>query len=81
MDKMLTKVVLRQGDCYIVQSKTDAEDLQTIIENPVFRQTVHPTYNAFMIENLSQASLWYFRISVLRRAVLHRSHMALRNQW
>ena len=32
----------------------DAEDLQTIIRHPVFRQTVHPTYNAFKIENLSK---------------------------
>lgn len=54
MDRMLTKAVLRQGDCYIVQSKMDAEDLQTIIENPVFRQTVHPTYNAFRLENMSK---------------------------
>lgn len=54
MDRMLTKATLRQGDCYIVQSKMDAEDLQTIIENPVFKQTVHPTYNAFKIEDMSK---------------------------
>lgn len=54
MDRMLTKAVLRQGNCYIVQSKMDAGDLQTIIKNPVFRQTVHPTYNAFKIENISK---------------------------
>lgn len=54
LDKMLTKAVLRQGDCHIVQSKKDADDLQTIIKNPVFRQTVHPTYNAFRIENMSK---------------------------
>jgi len=55
MDRMLTKAVLRQGNCYIVQSKMDAEDLQTIIKNPLYRQTVHPTYNAFKIENMSKA--------------------------
>lgn len=54
MDRMLTKTVLRQGSCHIVQSKKDAEDLQSIIANPVFRQTVHPTYNAFRIENMSR---------------------------
>lgn len=54
MDRTLTKAVLRQGNCYIVQSKMDAEDLQTVIKNPVFRQTVHPTYNAFKIENMSK---------------------------
>ncbi len=54
MDRFLTKTVLRQGNCYIVQSKSDAEDLQKIIEKPVLKQTVHPTYNAFKIENLSR---------------------------
>ena len=56
MDRTLTKAVLRQGSCYIVQSKTDAADLRTIIKNPVFRQTVHPTYNAFRIENMSKTN-------------------------
>ena len=37
-----------------MQSKTDAQILRTIIKNPVFRQTVHPTYNAFRIENVSK---------------------------
>ena len=55
MDRLLTKAVLRQGDRYIVQSRMDAEDLQSVIKNPVFRQTVHPTYNAFRIENISMA--------------------------
>lgn len=54
LDRFLTKTVLRQGHCYIVQSKMDAEDLQTIIEKPVFKQTVHPTYNAFKLENISK---------------------------
>ena len=52
MDRSLAKAVLRQGNCYIVQSKMDAEDLQTIVANPVFKQTVHPTYNAFKLENI-----------------------------
>ena len=54
MDRFLAKAVLRQGSCYIVQSKMDSEDLQTIVTNPVFRQTVHPTYNAFKLENVSK---------------------------
>lgn len=54
MDTILTRAVLRQGNCYIVQSGTDAKDLQTIVKNPVFRQAVHPTYNAFRIENMSK---------------------------
>lgn len=54
LDRFLTKIALKQGNCYIVQSKKDADDLKTIIKNPVFKQTVHPTYNAFKIENLSK---------------------------
>ena len=54
MDRFLAKAVLRQGNCYIVQSKMDAADLQTIVERPVYKQTVHPTYNAFKLENLSK---------------------------
>lgn len=54
LDKLLTKAVLKQGDSYIVQSKTDAEDLQRIINNPVFEQTVHPSYNTFKFENMTK---------------------------
>lgn len=54
LDHFLTKMTLRQGNCYIVQSKMDAEDLQTIIKNPVFEQTVHPTYNAFKFQDISK---------------------------
>ncbi len=53
-DKTLTRMVLRQGNSFIVQSGKDAEDLQTIIPDPVFEQTVHPTYNAFKFESLSK---------------------------
>ena len=55
MDKRLTKMTLKNGDCYIVQSKQDEEDLKTIIREPVYERTVHPTYNAFKFEELSKA--------------------------
>lgn len=54
MDKRLTKMTLKNGDCYIVQSKQDEEDLKTIIREPVYERTVHPTYNAFKFEELSK---------------------------
>lgn len=54
MDRLLTKAVLKQGNCYIVQSKTDAEDLVSIIPNAVYQQAVHPTYNAFKIKNTTK---------------------------
>lgn len=54
LDHLLTKFTLQQGDCYIVQSEMDAKDLCSVINNPVYRQIVHPTYNAFKIKNISK---------------------------
>ena len=54
LDRFLAKSVCRQGSGYIVQSRMDGEDLHTIIKHPVFRQTVHPTYNAFQIKNMTK---------------------------
>lgn len=54
MDRQLTKMTLKKGDCYIVQSKQDEEDLKTIIRNPAYVRTVHPTYNTFKVEGISK---------------------------
>ncbi|MCI8926003.1 MAG: glycosyltransferase family 4 protein [Lachnospiraceae bacterium] len=54
MDKFLTKKALKKGNYYIVQSKQDEEDLKTIMKEPIYTRTVHPTYNAFKFENLSK---------------------------
>lgn len=54
MDKLLTRMVLKQGDYFIVQSGKDAEDLKGIMPDARYEQTVHPTYNAFKFENLSK---------------------------
>ena len=54
LDRLLAKMVLRKGDSYIVQSKMDAEDLHTIVDRPIYKQTVHPTYNVFKLENISK---------------------------
>lgn len=53
MDKLLTKLTLKKGNYYIVQSKQDEEDLKTIRNAPNFRRTVHPTYNAFKMRDIS----------------------------
>ena len=53
-DRQLTKMTLKKGDCYIVQSKQDEEDLKAIMKNPVYKRTVHPTYNAFRVEGISK---------------------------
>lgn len=54
LDKQFTKIALRQGKAFIVQSRTDGEALKEIIPNAVFKQTVHPTYNAFKFEGMSE---------------------------
>lgn len=54
MDRFLTKLVLKNGDGFIVHSKSDGEDLLTIKQNAVFKQNPHPTYNAFKIKNLTK---------------------------
>ena len=53
-DKKLTKMVLKRGDAFVVQSGKDAEDLTSILPGARFEQAVHPTYNAFKFENMSK---------------------------
>lgn len=55
LDRFLTKLVLKRGEVFIVQSSMDEKDLRTIIKHDVpVKKTVHPTYNAFKIQNLSK---------------------------
>lgn len=52
--RLLAKMVLRQGNGFIVQSAQDAEDLCSVVPNPSFKRVVHPTYNVFRLQNLSE---------------------------
>lgn len=54
MDKFLTKHVLANGDCFIVHSSQDEEDLKSIKNNAVMRKTVIPTFNGFKFEDMSK---------------------------
>ncbi|MCM1144052.1 MAG: glycosyltransferase family 4 protein [Blautia sp.] len=54
-DKMLTKMVLKQGSYFITQSEMDAADLQSVKPEAKFAVTPHPTYNAFKIADMSKA--------------------------
>lgn len=54
LDRFLTKLVLRQGDYFITQSKMDAEDLLGIDKKADYVQAVHPTYNAFKFEDMTK---------------------------
>lgn len=53
-DRQLSRLVLKCGSGFIVQSGKDAEDLKKIVPDAVFEQVVHPTYNAFKFENISK---------------------------
>lgn len=53
-DNIITKMVLKNGDYFIVHSKTDAKDLKSIVPNPNYRIVKLPTFNIFRFENLSK---------------------------
>ncbi|MCH5248457.1 MAG: glycosyltransferase family 4 protein [Lachnospiraceae bacterium] len=55
LDRFLAKLVLRQGDYFITQSKMDANDLRSIKKDAEPIVTPHPTYNAFKISDMSKA--------------------------
>jgi Glycosyltransferase len=51
-DRHLVKMILKQGDSYIVHSKLDEADLKELKSNALITRTVHPTYNIFNINNM-----------------------------
>ena len=54
MDKLLTKMTLKQGNYFIVHSAQDEKDLKSFRKYATYRRTVMPTFNAFKIQNLSK---------------------------
>ncbi len=56
-DRLMTTFTLRRGDCFIVQSGENEAMLLDIVKNPVYRRTMHPTYDAFNIEGFDRAAL------------------------
>lgn len=54
MDKLLTKMTLRHGDRFIVQSSQDEQDLKQIIKKPIYEKAVHPTYEAYKFTGMTQ---------------------------
>lgn len=54
MDRQLTKMTLKHGDHFIVQSALDLRDLLSIKPEADVRQTQHPTYNAFKFRDMSR---------------------------
>ena len=55
MDRLLTEKTLKKGDLFIVQSTQDEEDLKSIIPEAKYIRAVHPTYNAFKMQDISKA--------------------------
>lgn len=54
LDKFLTTNVLKSGNSYIVQSKSDEQDLRKVIVNPKYIRAVHPTYNVFKFREITK---------------------------
>lgn len=54
LDRLLTKVTLRNADFFTVHAQTDAEDLKTIIPDAKMAVTVHPAYDFFKQRDISK---------------------------
>ena len=46
-DSILTRMVLKNGDFFIVHSKADEDNLRAMLPGSVIRRQFHPTYDAF----------------------------------
>jgi glycosyltransferase involved in cell wall biosynthesis len=51
IDKLLTKMVYKNVDFFIVHSEEDLRHLRTLIPNAKAKRTYHPTYEYFKTEN------------------------------
>ena len=56
LDRFLTKLVLKKGNGFIVQSHLDEADLLTINPDANYVVTPHPTYNAFKMQGMSKSA-------------------------
>ena len=54
MDRLLTKLVLKNGDGFIVHSEKDAADLQSIKKHAKYMKTALPSFSLFNTGNMSQ---------------------------
>lgn len=71
MDHFLTKQVLKQGDCFIVHSAQDEEDLKSIRTDAIYVKTVLPTFNAFKLQNMSmQEARRQLKLSMDKKVLL-----------
>lgn len=54
MDRLLCKMVLKQGDYFVVQSHLDEKDLLQVRPEAKYVVTPHPTYDVFNMSNMSK---------------------------
>ncbi len=65
MDRLLTRLTLRKGDCFILHSQRETAELKSIIPDPLYRVNMHPTYEEFNFsggteDNTKGRSLLFF---------------------
>ena len=53
MDKMLTKLVLKKGNYFIVHSQSDGEELLQVVPNASYRKNPLPIFNIFRKKNMT----------------------------
>ncbi len=49
MDRLLTRMTLRHGDCFILHSALEAGELKAILPAARYAVNMHPTYSAFRL--------------------------------
>lgn len=54
LDRILTRMVLKSGDGFIVHSRSERAELLTVKKEPKYVVTPHPTYNAFKLQGMSR---------------------------
>lgn len=53
--RLLARMVLQQGDAYIVLSRQDETDLKSLLENPLYKYAIGPEHNAFRMRGIDKS--------------------------
>ncbi len=54
LDKILTRLVLKNGKHFILHAGQEEAELKQIVQNPDCQVTPHPSYNAFCFEHMTK---------------------------
>lgn len=55
MDRFLTKMTLKKGSAFITHSRMDADELKTIVKDPIFETNVLPVQNSFRMRGITKS--------------------------